>query len=339
MFKLSCLTPLVQAAFATSLLMAMETASFAQEPASKPVPANETTVPETPASESDLTLEQPIAEPLPAEKTAAKSISVENAVLKIVEERNIPARVSGIILKSLIREGSIVELNQPLMKIDDAETRTGIKKSAKEVDMATLEAASRVELEYSERSIEVAEAELIRAQRSNQRRPGVIAQSEMDQLSLVVNRALAEKQKTEFQIEMRAMSRDVQQFELEMDQLKLAFHQIKAPLKGMIVEIFRREGEWVQVSESVARVVRLDILRTEVKLPAEKALDRLLGSVATFYPQLQTGDVQETYPGKVVFIFPEANPISSEVRVWVEIENSDLKLIPGLTGRLEIEAP
>ena len=266
----------------------------------------------------------------------ADRLVIEKSVLKIVEERNVPARTSGIISRSAIREGVLVKAGQLVMEIDSAQSEMELKKSRKEVEMANLEADSRVDLEYAKRTIEVAEAELGRAVRSNQRRPGVVPQSELDQLSLVVKKSQAEKEKTEFQIEMRAMSRDIKEIELELNRLKNEFHRVNSPIRGMIVEIYRREGEWVETSESIARVVRLDKLRTEVKVPAAQALDNLLGSTARFYPSLKTASQQDGYQGKVVFVYPEANPISSEVRVWIEIENQDLKLIPGLTGKLEI---
>lgn len=269
---------------------------------------------------------------------AAKPLVVQNAVLKIVEQRDIPARTSGIIEESLIREGSLVVADQLVMKIDNDETQRELEKTVKELEMAKLDAESRVDLEYAERSIEVAQAELDRALRSNQRRPGVVARSELDQLSLVVNKTIAEKQKTEFQIKMRVMNRDISQIELELVRLRNEFHEIQAPTDGVIVEVYRRKGEWVEKSAPVARLVRLDKLKTEVKLPAAKALHRLENAAATFYPTLDLALPQESYPGRVTFVYPEANPISSEVRVWVEIENTNLKLIPGLTGRLEIQA-
>ena len=266
-----------------------------------------------------------------------RPLVVEKAVLKIVEQRDIPARTSGIIAESLIREGSLVTADQLVMQIDNAETVQELKKTEKELEMAKLDAASRVDLEYAERSIEVAQAELNRALRSNKRQPGVVARSELDQLSLIVNKTMAEKKKTEFQMQMRGMNRDISQIELGLVRLKNEHHEIQAPTDGVIVEVYRREGEWVEKSTPVARLVRLDKLKTEVKLPATQALHRLENATATFFPALDLNLPQESYSGKVTFVYPEANPISSEVRVWVEIDNANLKLIPGLTGRLEIQ--
>ena len=79
----------------------------------------------------------------------------------------------------------------------------------------------------------------------------------------------------------------------------------------------------------------MDKLKTEVKIPASIALNGLLGQPAVFIPKLQSLK-SKRYPAKIIFVYPEANPVSASVRVWVEIDNQDLELIAGLTGRLEI---
>lgn len=304
--------------------------------------------PEIPAEIRQLSTQQPTpnrAETVSNTVTEAtarfsdQNIIVDNAVLKIVEERNVPARTRGVIQITNIREGSLVHAGDLLMTIDQTQPLIELKKARHELEMATLEADSKVDLIYVERSIEVAQAELERAQRSNQRRPGVVAQSELDQLGLVVSRSLAEKEKTEFQMQMRGMLKQVREVAVELNQHQIELCQIPAPMTGMIVDVFRREGEWVDASEAVARMVRLDVLRAEIKLPAAQALDDLVGASATFHPKLVSPSLEKTYSGKVVFVYPEANPISADVRVWIEIENRDLKLIPGLLGRMEVNPP
>lgn len=276
-------------------------------------------------------------EPKLEESASPQQVVAENSVLKIVEIRNIAAETSGIINQTLIQEGSRVTADQMIMEIDSAQAMIENKKAEKELEIAKVEADSRVDLKFIQRSIDVHQSEFSRAVRSNQRRPGVVAQSELDQLALVVNRAQAEKEQAEFNIRLRGLTRDVKQVQLELSALKQAQCQIKSPMAGMIVEVLKRKGEWVAASEAVAKVIRLDVLRTEIKVPVADALQDLMGASAKFYPKLKSGGVQDFYTGKVVFIYPEANPISGEVRVWVEIQNPEFKLIPGLTGRVEIK--
>ena len=44
---------------------------------------------------------------------------------------------------------------------------------------------------------------------------------------------------------------------------KVERHQVLAPLSGMVVEIHRQRGEWVEPGDKVLRIVRLDRLRAE----------------------------------------------------------------------------
>ena len=76
-------------------------------------------------------------------------------------------------------------------------------------------------------------------------------------------------------------------------------------------------------------------LKAEIKVPASIALDSLVGTKAVFSPELESLKGQ-TFEGRVTFVNPEANPVNLQMRVWVEIENEKLKLVPGLVGSIEL---
>lgn len=268
---------------------------------------------------------------------ATEKFVVEDAVLKVFEQRNVPCLAPGVIQNNFVHEGSLVKVGQLMMEIDSTLSKLDLTKFEKEWNMAQLEAASTVDVDYAARTIEVAQAELGRAMRSNQRSPGAVAASEIDQLALIVEKSNAEREKIQFQTKLRGMLAQIRETEVAIGRRKQADHQIKAPIEGMVVEVLKQQGEWVQASESVARIVRLDKLKTEVRIPAAIALNGLVGQSATFIPKLLKLE-SKRFPAKVVFVHPEANPVNSSVRVWVEIENADLELIAGLTGRLEISS-
>ena len=285
-----------------------------------------------PFSASDrLTADDGPGTPDPTERFIAN-----NAVLKIMEQRKVPCRASGVISASSLSEGVLVKQGQIVMTIDDRIAQLEVERLSKELAKTEKEASTRVELEFQRRSIEVAKAELNRALLSNQRQPGSVARSEVDQLNLMVQRAIAEKDKTEFQIEVRNMTSEVKRVELAIGKQKVEQHQIVSPISGMVVEVLKREGEWVEASEPVCRVVRLDKLKTEVKVPAAIALDNLVGSQAEFVPDLKSLN-KKAYAARVIFVDPEANPVNASVKVWVEIDNPDLDLVGGLTGQLKIK--
>jgi multidrug efflux pump subunit AcrA (membrane-fusion protein) len=267
---------------------------------------------------------------------AQEAFVAKDAVLKIIESREIPSKASGVILRCDIKEGSLIEAGQRLVEIDDRLSQLNVKRLLQEQKIAAEEAATTVELEFMKRSIEVAKAELARSLQSNQRLPGAVPRSEIEKLQLMADRAVAEKEKTIFNMSIKSKQATIRQLEVEIGQQQLLDHKIDSPITGMVVELYKRRGEWVDSSQPIARIIQLDKLKTEIKVPASIALGDLVGTKATFLPKLKSLQDRQ-FAGKVIFVNPEANPVNSTMRVWVEIDNVDLQLVPGLIGSVRLE--
>ena len=156
------------------------------------------------------------------------------------------------------------------------------------------------------------------------------------QLRLVVDKSSAERKKVEFAQSMLTQRAGIKEIELGIGKKELRDHKVMSPIDGVVVEVFRKKGEWAELSQPIARVVRLDRLKSEIKIPAEHDNRKLLGSSGRFVAKLRRLENKE-FPLKIVFVRPEANPVTSSIRVWVEIENDDLELIPGLEGTVVID--
>ena len=265
-----------------------------------------------------------------------ETVVIKDAILKVIESRDVPSKVSGVILQSEIQEGTLVKVGQRLMNIDDQMAQLNLQRLIKEQAVAAEEAATTVEIEYMKRSIQVAQGELSRALQSNQRLPGAVPMSEVEQLSLLAERAVAEKDKTTFEMGIKDQQAAIREVEVKIGKQQIVDHQIDSPLTGKVVELYKRKGEWVDASQPVARVIQLNKLKTEIKVPASIALNQLEGTKAVFTPKLDSLDGQ-TFSGHVIFVTPEANPVNSTIRVWVEIKNTELKLVPGLIGTVELQ--
>jgi multidrug efflux pump subunit AcrA (membrane-fusion protein) len=53
---------------------------------------------------------------------------------------------------------------------------------------------------------------------------------------------------------------------------------------------------------------------------------------------MREGRKDLTFKVKIEYVSPEANPVSGERRLWVEIDNQDGALFPGMQAKLEIHA-
>jgi hypothetical protein len=96
-----------------------------------------------------------------------------------------------------------------------------------------------------------------------------------------------------------------------------------------VVAIERRTGDWVDEGETVLRVIHLDRLRVEGFVPfSQLAKLRSLKSVTLTIHVSPTESIQRI--GEVTFIHPELDPVNQQIGFWVEFENSQRDVLPGM---------
>jgi multidrug resistance efflux pump len=113
-------------------------------------------------------------------------------------------------------------------------------------------------------------------------------------------------------------------------------HKIQSPVSGVITSVEKKVGEWVEPGTDLIRVVRLDRLRIEGFIAAEQTIEDLVGRNARV--SVAMGDKTHETTGIVVFVSPDVNSVNSQVRVFLEIDNSKRLLRPGLQVKTSILA-
>jgi len=272
------------------------------------------------------------------ETRAAEAIEVPGMILKLVEQVDVPARETGVLKTLNVREGQAVEQGFLLGQIDDAEAVIAVDRVKIELLIAKTRAENDINVRFSKKSVEVAKAELARSVDSIERFPKSVSQSEMDRLRLLVEKGNLEVEQAEHDFAVAGFARRVKANELQSAEQKAADHQIKAPIKGIVVQVQRHQGEWVKPGDTVLRLLRIDRLRAEGYVKAKH-----LGKVAKgFEVRLavelpQGGGVK--LPGRIVFVDPEIEPVNAQFRVWAEFSNPDLQLLPGMRAKMTIDVP
>jgi len=266
----------------------------------------------------------------------AADIEVPSMLLRLIEQADVPAREAGILAGIHVVEGQMVEEGAAVAQIDDAQARLVEEHALAELEIARANAANTVNIRFAKKSVEVAQAELRRSTESNERYPKSISESEMDRLRLTVEKAQLEVEQSEHEFGIAGFTLQVKENDYRGAQQKVEQHKITAPLAGVVVQVQRHRGEWVKPGDVVVRILRLDRLRVEGFLATEHWSDDLQGR-----PVRVLVDLPETpgaeFPGKIVFVDPEIDPLNAQVRVWAEVENSGLRLRPGMKARLIIE--
>jgi macrolide-specific efflux system membrane fusion protein len=108
-----------------------------------------------------------------------------------------------------------------------------------------------------------------------------------------------------------------------------------APISGIVISVQRHLGESVEVGQVVARLIGMDTLRAEGFLNVDKVAPDLSGRKVELTVRLP-GLEGQRFPGTLVFINPEVDPVNGQIRFWAEIENRDHRLRPGLSGAMKI---
>ena len=264
----------------------------------------------------------------PKDEKIEKGLYVEGAILKTIESTSVAAQVSGMVQVLNVKEGAKVKLNQEIGRVRDTAVRLQMERSKLSITIAEKKQNSDIDRRMAEKNRAVAENEYQRAVEANQQIKDVYPINEVDRLRLLFDRAGLETERAVHQQAMAAL--DVAMAEMEYKQsLELSQrHRIVAPCDGVIVAIEKRIGEWVEPGTVVVKVVQIDKLRIEGFINALDALPELVGTTARVLIE-GTVPLIET-SAKLVFISPEANPLNSQVRVFLEVENKNGKLRPGI---------
>jgi RND family efflux transporter MFP subunit len=275
---------------------------------------------------------------LPASAWAADEPHVSSVLIKLIEQVDVPAREAGVLDKVLVREGDLVEEGARLAQIEDVDALLDMRRAQLELVGARKAAESDVQVRYARKSLEVAESELRRAVDSAKRLAQSVSQSEMEQLKLEVQRGALEVEQAQLELDLAKVTAQAKENDVQIAEHNISQRRINSPLAGFVAEIHRHRGEWVQPGQAILRILRLDRLRAEGLVNAALVNDGLMGRSVQL--TVQIGDEPTKFTGKIAFVSPEVDPVNGQVRVWAEVENTGLKLRPGLHGSMTIgEAP
>lgn len=263
------------------------------------------------------------------------AIEVKAVLVRLIDEAEVPAREAGVLEEIRVREGDFVQEGAIIARIDDALARLTRDRAAIELRIAEREAENDVDIRYARKKVELAQAELDRGLESRRVFKDSVSQSEIESLQLAVERSKLEIEQAEHDRDIASMSRSLKRNELETAEENIARRKVAAPFPGVVVEIHRRRGEWVQPGDRVLRIIRMDRLRAEGFIDAARSRPDLVGATAELRVALPD-DPQATFEGKVVFVSPEIDPVNGQVRVWAEFDNPSNRLQPGLRGAMTL---
>ena len=206
----------------------------------------------------------------------------------------------GSISEINYREGDLVQVDDVLVRQDD---------SVERIRLAQLEAESKdtTSITHAEITLEQRGVDLKRLEE----RPAVTTPTEIEYAQL--NQKIALLQLHIAQFEYEQTKRKFEEAKKQIERMIL-----KSPIDGRIEEIFKEAGESVNAIEDVIRIVRIDPLWIDVRVPYVKVANlKLRDKVKVEFPEPN----KMTVEGSVIFIAAVGDAASDTLRIRVQVPN------------------
>ena len=247
-------------------------------------------------------------------------IKIENAIVVAKGDRAVPATDAGLISELLISEGAYVQPGQLLARQDDKDLRAQYRARALELDLAIMQADSDVEERAAVETARTAEIEHEESLEINREEPGAVPATQVRRQELQANRAKLQAEVAREERKVAIMQTHVRAAEVEVTRIAIERRKITAPMGGVVVQIVRREGEWLQPGEMLLRIQRMDVLRVEGLMSANEASPyEVEGRPVKVFVKSPRGDVETT--GTIVFANPTFSGPNLNFRVVAEVNN------------------
>jgi membrane fusion protein, multidrug efflux system len=125
---------------------------------------------------------------------------------------------------------------------------------------------------------------------------------------------------------------ELAQLQLEAKKIALREKTILSPLSGRVVKKYKEAGEAVMREEKLVDIINLEKVNVRFYLPPNLRLTLKEGAPV----QVKIADLNnEAFQGKITFIDPRNDAASGLILIWVEIDNRDFKIAPGMKGLAE----
>ena len=281
---------------------------------------------------------------------APRVITVQEALVTMIEDVDVPASELGMITAFHVVEGQQVDAESLLADIDNREAIAKQLIGRGELEAAQAQAESTAEIEVAEKAIDVAQAELQSMEEIRDKNPGAVSLTELRKFRFQLERAqaqlkLALTEQNIARLTAKVKTAQLQAIDIEMDRLK-----IKAPFKGEVVEIHKRRGEWATAGEPVLHLVRMDKVRVKgfVLLSSGVAPDDVEGKPVEIVVS-SAGGKQHKVKGTIGYASRVIEGVSNyrQFRIWAEVDNQKVidpvtkkegwAIQPGTTANMTID--
>ena len=250
----------------------------------------------------------------------ATVLELPSCLVSLIDEVSLPAQEEGVLQEIVAKEGVRFKTGEVLGKVDETETLLRQKAAKFKLEVANEKATNKAPVDLAKKVIEMYKAEYEESIAINERSAGAIPPAQLRKQRVYWEKGATEYIVAEMDFKIAGLERKVSEAELEAVDSELERRTLRAPFDGVVVEMYRRQSEWVQPGEPVLRFVRMDRLRIEGFVNAREVSPGQVDGAAVEITVTLPGDVQERMSGTISYVNPEVGS-NREYRVWAEVDN------------------
>lgn len=255
-----------------------------------------------------------------SDRAALASFSAEG-LISVIDEIEIPALREGRIIENRLQPGDEVPSGETIVRLDDRDASLRAEAAKFTRDAAKFEADSRLNIESAKLEAEQAWSEHQQNRELNVDSPGTIPLLEMRRLHAAAKQADLKIKQAEHDQNTALQTYETRDREWRLGRNEVADHNFVSPIDGVVVEVLRKEGEWVKQGDPVLRVARMDRFRVEGFFSASSIPPhRMYGRELTVFVRLP-GEPPIVFKKCKVSYVSSAIEANGDCRFWVEVAN------------------
>jgi macrolide-specific efflux system membrane fusion protein len=270
---------------------------------------------------------------------AGAELRLDRCLLSLVDDVQVPAQESGVLVELRVHEGEQVESGAVLGRVNDTPARLQRRVAAAERATSHEKAQDDVDVRYADATRQVATSEYDINRDANRKVAGTKSPVEMQKLMLTVQQATLQIEKARHEQKVASLETEANTAKVDLADDEITRRELRAPFAGEVVDIVPHVGEWLKPGDPVLRVIRMDRLRVETFVSAaDVSPSDVIGKAVTVSVPLAHGRT-ETFTGRVVFVDPRVQA-GGDFRLWAEVDNrreqGQWLLRPGLKAQMTI---
>lgn len=223
--------------------------------------------------------------------------------------------VEGKITNIFYREGDVIRRDDPIILLNNHLEELEVQRNQL-IWESKVELESATEREQTLKALYESTLELFES-------TGAVSKDEVEKLNLEYKLAAAEHQRI-------LIAEEREQIEYQIARAKRDKRILRAPIDGVVGQLFLDVGESCEPRQPVVRVVNISRCLLVCNIESSLGLRIREGQPVDLRIQAGSGKIKKL--GSIIFVSPVVDPASGLFQVKVQFDNTDRKIKPGVEG-------